>query len=654
MKLVVLNKLMPLNSLCGSRKAVSSFFLGLALLLAPQFAQAANSGSSQNVAGSTTKDVLQGADLRQAMEANPEQAKAVANENGVHWCQTQIAYDRRMASLNGGAAACPQLGDCDITSNRDAAIPLPGTPNMIIRLKFNIFRNDDGSNAAATQADVDAQVVQLNLDFAPSGIEFEYTTEFINNTTYRNFSEFEEGGMKNTYADKPDEQLNVYVVSVNAGWIGVGTFPWDPVALGNMGGTIIHAGTFGPGEKTIAHEIGHCLGLWHTHHGVDEVAQCGSCYEAAGGASDGNATGDLCADTDPTPTNFNCSGPGGFDPCNGNPWGPTDTQNYMGYAPDFCYTEFSPQQFGRMHCWTVDRLSSWQSGVNFTADTTFGAAPLDVAFAGTTNKNVTDWSWDFGDGNLATSQSPIHQFGPGVRDIALDIQSTEGPYSALKRKFVAVYADTMTALSVEGAAGDTIDVQVYARNYLPLSQIRIPFAWTGSLGIKYIGESTAGLRTAYVVNQGLSDIDPIFNNRGTYVITPNIIGGEAAIAPGTGPVLTLKFEIPAGASGGTSSVSFVSYGSNSPNFVYGSNLYLPETNSASVSVCVAAGDADGTGAVNIADVTYLIDLIFNSGPPSVPTNAGDADCNGSVNIGDVTFLIAFIFNSGAGPCSCAP
>lgn len=40
-------------------------------------------------------------------------------------------------------------------------------------------------------------------------------------------------------------------------------------------------------------------------------------------------------------------------------WGPTDPQNYMGYAPDSCYTEFSTHQFGRMHCWFDAVLTSW-------------------------------------------------------------------------------------------------------------------------------------------------------------------------------------------------------------------------------------------------------------------------------------------------------
>ena len=46
----------------------------------------------------------------------------------------------------------------------------------------------------------------------------------------------------------------------------------------------------GAGGKTMSHEMGHCLGLWHTHHGVDEVSECGSCYERADGLN-GDITG---------------------------------------------------------------------------------------------------------------------------------------------------------------------------------------------------------------------------------------------------------------------------------------------------------------------------------------------------------------------------
>nr|MBN2277003.1 choice-of-anchor J domain-containing protein [candidate division Zixibacteria bacterium] len=61
------------------------------------------------------------------------------------------------------------------------------------------------------------------------------------------------------------------------------------------------------------------------------------------------------------------------------------------------------------------------------------------------------------------------------------------------------------------------------------------------------------------------------------------------------------------------------------------------------------GDANGNGAVNILDATYLISYLYKSGPPPVPMGAGDASGNGAVNILDVTYLISYLYKSGPAP-----
>ena len=61
------------------------------------------------------------------------------------------------------------------------------------------------------------------------------------------------------------------------------------------------------------------------------------------------------------------------------------------------------------------------------------------------------------------------------------------------------------------------------------------------------------------------------------------------------------------------------------------------------------GDANGSGQVNIADVTFLIARIFAGGAAPAPEEAGDANGSGSVNIADVTYLIARIFAGGPAP-----
>ncbi|MFH2056287.1 MAG: M1 family aminopeptidase, partial [bacterium] len=61
------------------------------------------------------------------------------------------------------------------------------------------------------------------------------------------------------------------------------------------------------------------------------------------------------------------------------------------------------------------------------------------------------------------------------------------------------------------------------------------------------------------------------------------------------------------------------------------------------------GDANGDDIVNITDAVYLIDYIFNGGPPPNPYWTGDVNCDSAVNITDAVFIIQYIFNGGPEP-----
>ncbi|MFH2036729.1 MAG: dockerin type I domain-containing protein [Candidatus Zixiibacteriota bacterium] len=61
------------------------------------------------------------------------------------------------------------------------------------------------------------------------------------------------------------------------------------------------------------------------------------------------------------------------------------------------------------------------------------------------------------------------------------------------------------------------------------------------------------------------------------------------------------------------------------------------------------GDANGNGAINIIDITYLISFLYKSGPAPIPVEAGDANGNGVINILDITYLISFLYKSGPDP-----
>lgn len=281
-------------------------------------------------------------------------ALAVADGGDGDWCQTYERWAARHSPPEGGE--CPIQGTCDIPEVRDSWIPDPAKPIKTLRMRFIVFAEDDGSNPAATQAEVDAQLEHFNQDIVASRFQFVAETEFINSTEFRYYTFDEDLAMKTTYAETPESQLNVFIVQTSG--FSFGTFAWDPNALTALGGIVMHDGHFGPTQSILTHEVGHNLGLWHTHHGVSEVPPCSACYERADG-QDADTTGDFAGDTPPTPVNFMCGPPGGTDACSGVPWGETDFTNFMGYAPDACISHLTEHQKGRWQCWFDGVLIGW-------------------------------------------------------------------------------------------------------------------------------------------------------------------------------------------------------------------------------------------------------------------------------------------------------
>jgi hypothetical protein len=60
-----------------------------------------------------------------------------------------------------------------------------------------------------------------------------------------------------------------------------------------------------------------------------------------------------------------------------------------------------------------------------------------------------------------------------------------------------------------------------------------------------------------------------------------------------------------------------------------------------------AGDVDGNGAVNVADVFYLINALFASGP--APVCSGNVNGDAASDVSDVFYLINYLFASGPPP-----
>ncbi|MEW5924403.1 MAG: LamG-like jellyroll fold domain-containing protein, partial [Candidatus Zixiibacteriota bacterium] len=61
------------------------------------------------------------------------------------------------------------------------------------------------------------------------------------------------------------------------------------------------------------------------------------------------------------------------------------------------------------------------------------------------------------------------------------------------------------------------------------------------------------------------------------------------------------------------------------------------------------GDIDGSGAINLLDITFLISYLYKGGPAPEYEELADVNNSGGVNILDATFLISYLYKGGLPP-----
>jgi hypothetical protein len=229
-----------------------------------------------------------------------------------------------------------------------SALAAGGTINVV----FHVVSNSSGTGTMS-DATIAKQMQVLNDGFAGAeapGTAANTGFTFVLQQTkrYTNDAWFNGGAddrnivrsMKTQTRVGTAATLNVW--SVDIGGLGFATFPNSYNSAPKMDGVVIDYGSVPGGGianfdlgKTLTHEVGHWMGLFHTFQG--------GCDSRNDGVADTPAQ---ASSSEGCPTGRDSCALAGLDPIH----------NYMDYSYDSCYNQFTPGQNTRMQsAWTAYR-----------------------------------------------------------------------------------------------------------------------------------------------------------------------------------------------------------------------------------------------------------------------------------------------------------
>ena len=354
----------------------------------------------------STAEYLQSAEFRARGKCGFDEASAAEAEAAASWAISPTDCSMSKTLIN------PDYND-DRT--------------FVIQVVFHVIKKTDGVGDI-TPALLKSQIDVLNEDFnALAGtpgsmgnntkLQFALARfdpqgnphpgyEVITNDSY-----FEDPGsgaspMKTALKWDTTRYLNVYTNDAN-GALGYATFPaqsagttqdgvvmlWNSVGRNSPIGAPYNLG------RTMTHEVGHYLGLYHTFQGG-----CGT-------TTSPYTTGDMIMDTTrESQPNFGCTPAAST--CTGAGMNPIE--NYMDYSDDMCMTKFTVEQTNRIRCSIVNyRRINTRPTASFTSTVSAQTASFTNASTDVESQAMLKYNWEFGDGQTSTDKDPMHTYAQG-------------------------------------------------------------------------------------------------------------------------------------------------------------------------------------------------------------------------------------------------
>ncbi|MGD0017609.1 MAG: choice-of-anchor D domain-containing protein [Verrucomicrobiia bacterium] len=282
----------------------------------------------------------------------------------------------------------------------------------------------------------------------------------------------------------------------------------------------------------------------------------------------------------------------------------------------------------------VNLVTAFPPVASFTAHPTNGVTPLDVTFTDTSVGTITNWVWDFGDGNTANVATGIviHTYDTGgVYTVSLTINAYGGSSSATESNYIVLINPAHLVVDPVSLNYGSVTIgQTSNQNFSVINTgdvslsgtatiaVAGPFAVTGGSPYTATGGQTSSVTVAFAPSApGPTNGSVIFTSNGGD-LTNNVTGIGVCIYALSSSGASFP------AMGGTNTVGVITASpclwNATPNDIW---LTISSggsgTGAGTVTYVVApnASSSARTGTISIADQTFTVAQAGDTTPPTV-------------------------------------